>query len=386
MATYRLSVKVIGRSDNKTISSVAAAAYRAEEKLKDEQKEITFDYSKKNYCLHKQILTPEGTAEKLQNRITLWNEVEKCEKRKKSQLCKEFQLSLPHELKLQEQKRLVENFCNKELVSKGMICDIAIHNEKQGNKNFHAHILTTMRDIEGESFGKKNREWNGYNNGRDWKPLLQDYRNKWEKEINNALEQQSIKKKVSCLSNKERGLEAPKKSYNQSTFRYFQRVASEIDKKKLYKIDIERKKITFSPPVKLAGKTTFKSKRTRKYFIKNIFSFISKEFLKKLKEKIKTLNEQKNEPRNDKLQKSLRGDDERSRDERIGGVNSLSNRREPRPDTKKLIAKLKRGSTKAVDRAFAKERELAREMEQRNKEKQMERKADNDSPSRGPKL
>ena len=45
MAIYHLSAKVIGRSSGR--SSVAAAAYRAGERLVDERRGLVHDYSKR---------------------------------------------------------------------------------------------------------------------------------------------------------------------------------------------------------------------------------------------------------------------------------------------------------------------------------------------------
>ena len=385
MATYRLSVNIINRQGDKNFSSVAAACYRAEEKLKDEKQNKTFDYSKKNFCLHKEIITPSASPDKFKNRKLLWNEVEKCETRKKSQLAKEFQVSLPHELDLENQKKLVQSFCQKELVAKGMICDIAIHNEKNKNKNFHAHILTTMRDIEGTSFGKKNRDWNGFNNGRDWTPLLKQYRESWEKEVNKALEQQNIQKRVSCLSNKKRGLKPPKKSYNQPTFRYFCKVAHEIEKKELYEIKPEKKKVAFYPPEKLGNKPTFKDKKTKKYFLDNILSFFSKNFIQKIKEKVKTQIKKHNDY--NKQKRSLRADDEKPRYSRDNSVNRVSDRQETRGNPSGFISKLKRGSKEATERAFAEKREADRREEQAelDRKNNQQKHNNNNKPSRSPR-
>lgn len=42
-------------------------------------------------------------------------------------------------------------------VSRGMVADIAVHNKvaSDGQKKPHAHVMPTIRPIEGDGFGKK---------------------------------------------------------------------------------------------------------------------------------------------------------------------------------------------------------------------------------------
>ncbi len=84
MACYHITVKIIGRGGGK--GAIAAAAYRSRDKLYDERLDMTFDYSKKNDLAYAEILLPENAPQRLKDRQTLWNEVEKAEKRKDSRL------------------------------------------------------------------------------------------------------------------------------------------------------------------------------------------------------------------------------------------------------------------------------------------------------------
>jgi hypothetical protein len=61
---------------------------------------------------------------------------------------------------------LLRGYIFKEFISKGMIADFAIHApSKHGDmRNFHAHILLTMRHITPEWFGGKARQWNAKSN------------------------------------------------------------------------------------------------------------------------------------------------------------------------------------------------------------------------------
>ena len=93
MAVYVVRMQVIGRSAGR--SATAAAAYRSGEQVKDERTGKTHDYTGKSDIYDSEILKPENAPERLSNRTTLWNEVEKGEKRKDAQLSREFLVALP---------------------------------------------------------------------------------------------------------------------------------------------------------------------------------------------------------------------------------------------------------------------------------------------------
>lgn len=117
-------------------------------------------------------------------RAALWNSVEAIEdshnRRDTARLAREFVLALPHELTRKQRCELVTAFARVELVSLGMVADVAIHEPKEG-KNVHAHILTTLRPLDGEGFGqKKARDW-------DKKELLLHLRQAWADAVNGAM-------------------------------------------------------------------------------------------------------------------------------------------------------------------------------------------------------
>ena len=76
------SAKQIGRSSGR--SSVAAAAYRSGELLRDERTGLTHDYTKKSGVEYSRVYTPYNAPEELRDREKLWNAVEKKENRKNS--------------------------------------------------------------------------------------------------------------------------------------------------------------------------------------------------------------------------------------------------------------------------------------------------------------
>ena len=160
VAIYHLSAKVIGRKAGR--SSVAAAAYRAGERLRDTRQGIAHDYRRKGGIVHAEIIAPENAPEWMQNRNRLWNAVEAVERRKDAQLAREIEVALPRELDHTAHLELLREFVRREFVARGMIADIAIHERsaRDGQRQPHAHIMLTMRDLTSEGFGSKNRGWN----------------------------------------------------------------------------------------------------------------------------------------------------------------------------------------------------------------------------------
>ena len=84
MALYHFSVKQVSRGKGQTV--VNSAAYISGQKLYNDYYGQTHDYTKKSGVVFTEILTPEYVPERLTDRETLWNEVEKVEKSKRAQL------------------------------------------------------------------------------------------------------------------------------------------------------------------------------------------------------------------------------------------------------------------------------------------------------------
>lgn len=189
MAMYRLSASVLSRSQGR--SSVAAAAYRAGEKLANVRDGMEHDYSKRTGVASSEILLPPGAPARFGDREVLWNAVEAIEKRKDAQVAREVQLALPHELDTAARAALVRGFVQAQFVDHGMIADVAIHTpgEKGDTRNHHAHVLLTTRAVSPDGFEGKNRGWNS-------KELLTSWRAEWADEVNAALERYEITERV----------------------------------------------------------------------------------------------------------------------------------------------------------------------------------------------
>jgi hypothetical protein len=175
MAIYHASMKIIGRQVKKggkavpgrRNSAVAAAAYQGGLKLYDERNQETQDYRRKGGVIFTTILTPEGAPEWMQDDPQrLWNAVEfkedESNRHESAQLVRHLEFALPVELTPEENRALALGVGG-EFVRRGMVAQVSIHEPlpDNGQRNPHAHLLLTMREVTGEGFGKKNREWNG---------------------------------------------------------------------------------------------------------------------------------------------------------------------------------------------------------------------------------
>ena len=203
MAIYHLSLKEMRRSQGR--SSVAAAAYRLGEKMKDERIGKTFNYSKKSGILDKFFILPNG-AKNFQNTSHFWNEAERSENRKNSVVAREIIINLPYEISDQQRSELVKKFCNEIVANHSVGITAAIHEPcKDGDdRNFHAHILFTTRQITAEGFGKKTREFDDKKQGVE---VLKNIRKRYEILQNEALKNAGFNDiKVDCRSFKEQGI------------------------------------------------------------------------------------------------------------------------------------------------------------------------------------
>lgn len=166
MAIFHFSHKVVSRGQGQSV--IAAAAYQSRSCLHDERDGQTKDYSKhgQQELLASGIYAPKDAPEWVFDREKLWNAAERAEdqhnktRAKSAITAQHIELALPHELTEEQNRRLVVDFVRDNFTRKGFVCDVNIHSaDRQGDqRNTHAHILVTMRKLEGEQFSaEKNR-------------------------------------------------------------------------------------------------------------------------------------------------------------------------------------------------------------------------------------
>lgn len=193
MAIMHLDFKILTRTTKtgKSKSSIYLAAYNSREKLKDELTGLTFDYTKKNDLYKSGIILPEDAPTKFYDRATLWGNVESKERRKDSQLCRYFIVSLPNELDGVKNEELLKKYIKQNFVKKGMCADYSIHDV---NGKPHAHVMLTMRKCENDGFSnKKERSWNN-------KDLAEVWRRQWAVLVNKTLRENGHKNTITHLS------------------------------------------------------------------------------------------------------------------------------------------------------------------------------------------
>lgn len=188
MAIFSLELKIIGRGQKKSggvyslRTVVAAAAYRAGEKIQNLVDGVVYDFTRKQGVIHSEILLPKGASERYRERAALWNDIEALEKRKDAQFCGEARIALPVELSHEECIKLSRAYIKKAFVNKGMIADFSFHDPyvKNGQRNPHIHVMLTMRELTPDGkLGKKNRTWNDNDNAQRWREGWAIICNKW---------------------------------------------------------------------------------------------------------------------------------------------------------------------------------------------------------------
>ncbi len=202
MAIFHLSAKVISRGKGQ--SAIAAAAYRSGERLYDEQAAQQKYYpSRDERIVFTDIMAPKDAPEWAHDRDELWNRAERAEKRKDAQLAREIEVSLPHELNDRQREWLIKDFARETFVRNGYAVDIAIHapDRTSDDRNYHAHLMVTMRTLGPEGFAaKKDPEMNR-------REQLGEWREKWAHLANRHLERHGHEARIDHRSLKEQGID-----------------------------------------------------------------------------------------------------------------------------------------------------------------------------------
>ena len=178
-------------------SATAAIAYRTASRVMCEREGREHDYSRKRGVEDTLIALPEGAPEWAGDRERLWNAAEAAEKRGNSVVAREWELALPHELGPEGRRELVEAFAERLVERYGVAVDAAIHapHREGDQRNWHAHVMATTRELGPEGLGAKTRVLDVARTGG---PEIALMREAWAGLQNEALER----------AERERGLEA----------------------------------------------------------------------------------------------------------------------------------------------------------------------------------
>jgi ATP-dependent exoDNAse (exonuclease V) alpha subunit len=218
MAIYFLNMKTFGRAGGS--SAASAAAYRAGERIRDERTGRTYDHSERQDVMHKEIVLPSKFAGDdiawARDRNSLWNAAEAVEARRNARIAREFLVALPVELSPHERVGLVRGFSQELADRYGFAVDIAIHAPRDfpgsDPRNFHAHLLTTTREVAIAGLGAKTTL--DMNDGNRRKlglgPAINELlhvRERWAAATNEALQQARIAARVDHRSLEAQGID-----------------------------------------------------------------------------------------------------------------------------------------------------------------------------------
>jgi ATP-dependent exoDNAse (exonuclease V) alpha subunit len=222
MAMFHMEIQPIQRSAGR--QATAAAAYRSGERIRDEQTGELHNYSRRKDVLHTEIFLPAkvdaSQMEWALDRATLWNAAEAAEKRSNSRVAREYQVSLPSELAPSQRLELGRKFSQELADRYGVAVDLAIHEPRAGGdpRNFHAHLLTTTREVTPAGLGAKmgidmqyrERLKGGLPSGRAEFFAL---RERWAVLTNDALREANIEARVDHRTLRAQGIDREPKPF-----------------------------------------------------------------------------------------------------------------------------------------------------------------------------
>jgi len=202
---FRIEISSIARGTGRR--ATAAAAYRAGERVRDERTSELFNFSRRRDVLHAEIFLPsqfEGTALTwARNRERLWNTAEHAEKRHNARVAREYQVSLPPELSPVQRVALARALAHEIADRYKVAVDLAVHAPRPDGdpRNFHAHLLTTTREVTPAGLGAKTGlDMHAIERRRRELPdHRQEYRNvreRWAVLTNQALREAHIEARV----------------------------------------------------------------------------------------------------------------------------------------------------------------------------------------------
>lgn len=206
MPIYHFSVKNIARNRPKTRkdreneaqglpvaeksprSVIAAAAYRAGQRLVDEVTGKVYDYTKKTGVELTEIITPDNAPFWIGDRASLWNAVEQANWRKNARFAKDITIALPKEISDEAKIQLVRDFVTTEVVQRfQLVADVCYH--KFASSNPHVHVLIPIRVALAEGFGDRVKEI-------EQRRTIYELRIAWTAYCNKYLKQAGVRERI----------------------------------------------------------------------------------------------------------------------------------------------------------------------------------------------
>ena len=207
-------------------SAMAGASYYLGQRLYSEyDREWKYPHSDPKRVRYTEVLLPANAPPEYADRQVLWNAVDAAEKSSSAQTARRMVITLPKELSFEQNLSLIRDYCQKQFVDKGMVCDLYYHDSHDDNP--HVHLMLTMRamdeqgrwlpttrtayvlDENGERIPNGRGGWKRERiNTVDWneQKYAEIWRHEWEVAQNAALEKAGRTERVDMRSFERQGI------------------------------------------------------------------------------------------------------------------------------------------------------------------------------------
>ena len=133
--------KIISRGKGQSCMA-SCAYYSGEKKYSEYECCWKYPHSSPMHVKLVEVMLPPNTPRAYADPQTLWNAVDAAETSVNAQTARSMLFALPCELTYEQNLALVRDFCQKEFVDKGMVCNFFYHDKNDGNP--HANIMLTL--------------------------------------------------------------------------------------------------------------------------------------------------------------------------------------------------------------------------------------------------
>ncbi|MGC8518104.1 MAG: MobQ family relaxase [Steroidobacteraceae bacterium] len=215
MAIFHMQINTVSRSSGR--NAPASAAYRAGERIRNERTGALYDHRNRRDVLHKEIVLPArlaAAAQWAEDRASLWNAAERIESRENSRVAREYMVALPAELSPSARVRLARTLSHEIAERYGVAVDLAVHAPRPFGdpRNFHAHLLTSTREVRPEGFGPKaGLDMNGTVRAELGLPTSRQefsaLRQRWAELVNEHLQAEQLEVRVDARSLAAQGID-----------------------------------------------------------------------------------------------------------------------------------------------------------------------------------
>ena len=139
------SFKIISRGKGQSCMA-SCAYYSGKKKYSEYECCWKYPHSSSSRVKWVEVMLPPNAPKAYADPQTLWNAVDAAETSVNAQTARSMLFALPRELTDEQNLVLVRDFCQKEFVDKGMVCNFFYHDKGDGNP--HVHIMLTLRAMD----------------------------------------------------------------------------------------------------------------------------------------------------------------------------------------------------------------------------------------------